>query len=369
VDIGVLGTSRKANERRVPIHPAHLAALPEGVRRRLVFEHGYGAAFGTDDAALAARAGGVASRAELLAEAHAVVLLKPDPADLLAMRPGAALWGWPHCVQQRAVVQAAIDRRLTLVAFEAMFEGGRGGRHTFARNNELAGYAAVLHAFQVRGLDAYFGPPCRAVVLGLGAVGRGAVRGLRAMGVGEIVACVPEGEPLDAPGLRVVRVRRSAADPARMEVADTGAPLLETLLGADVIVNAVLQDPARPVMFADAPDLGRFAPGTLLLDVSCDEGMGFAGARPTGFDAPFRDLGPCLYYGVDHTPTHLWASASWAISEALGPHLATLAAGPAAWAACPTVGPAIAVEAGVVRDPAILAFQGRDAGYPHAITV
>ena len=65
-----------------------------------------------------------------------------------------------HCAQQRAVTQAAIDRKLTLIAFEDMFVWGpRGqiGRHTFYKNNEMAGYCAVLHALQLKGIDGHYG--------------------------------------------------------------------------------------------------------------------------------------------------------------------------------------------------------------------
>lgn len=360
--LGVIATCAKPHERRVPIHPEHLDRLPGALRARLVFEAGYGAAFGWPDA----RLGAVAPRADLLAGADVVLLLKPDAADLAARPAGSALWGWPHCVQQRAIAQAAIDRGLTLGAFEAMFEPGPDGApaHTFRRNNALAGYAAVLHALALAGVDGRYGRPRRVVVLGAGAVARGAIEGLRAHGFDDVTVCLPEGEAAPA-GCAVVRVRRDAADPTRMIRAD-GAPLLELLLGAEILVNAILQDPLRPVVFLGAADAEGLAAGALILDVSCDAGMGFAFARPTSFDAPTFRVGPATYYGVDHTPSYLWDAASWAISEALLPHLGTIAAGPAAWAADPVLGAAIAIERGVVRDPAILAFQGREAVPPHA---
>ena len=40
--------------------------------------------------------------------------------DLAELRDGQVLWGWPHCVQDAELTQLAIDRRLTLIAFEAM---------------------------------------------------------------------------------------------------------------------------------------------------------------------------------------------------------------------------------------------------------
>ena len=106
---------------RLPIHPRHLDRIPPELYPALRFERGYGRRFGVGDDALAERCGGLLDRDELLATAELVVLPKPQPEDLRAMREGAVLWGWPHCVQQGEVTQVAIDRRLTLIAFEAMF--------------------------------------------------------------------------------------------------------------------------------------------------------------------------------------------------------------------------------------------------------
>ncbi len=52
---GVIGTSKKTDERRVPIHLDHLSRLSEEVRHQLVFEAGYGIPFGMDDVELAGK--------------------------------------------------------------------------------------------------------------------------------------------------------------------------------------------------------------------------------------------------------------------------------------------------------------------------
>jgi len=49
MNIAVIGTSRKENEKRQPIHPKHIAGIPENVRAHLYFEKGYGLPFGTSD--------------------------------------------------------------------------------------------------------------------------------------------------------------------------------------------------------------------------------------------------------------------------------------------------------------------------------
>ena len=88
-------------------------------------------------------AAGIRTRAALFAECDVIVLPKPTAQDLAEMRTGQILWGWPHCVQDATITQLAIDRRLTLIAFEAMNHwtgDGAFNLHVFHKNNELAGY-------------------------------------------------------------------------------------------------------------------------------------------------------------------------------------------------------------------------------------
>jgi alanine dehydrogenase len=73
------------------------------------------------------------------------------------------------------------------------------------------------------------------------------------------------------------------------------------------------------------------------------------------------------YYAVDHSPSYLWNSATWEISEALLPHLDTVLSGPAAWNSKDTIARAIEIRDGTVLNPAILAFQQREDAYPHAV--
>ena len=132
------------------------------------------------------------------------------------------------------------------------------------------------------------------------------------------------------------------------------------------MVNCVLQDTDAPLMFVTTGDLGAFAPGSLIVDVSCDEGMGFSWARPTSFAEPMLTVGNNVhYYAVDHSPSYLWNSATWEISEALLPHLRPVLAGPRAWDANETIQRAIEIRDGVIHNPRILSFQHRSPDYPH----
>ena len=104
------------------------------------------------------------------------------------------------------------------------------------------------------------------------------------------------------------------------------------------------------------------------MDVSCDEGMGFYFAKPTTFKEPMFKVGKIHYYAVDHTPSYLWNSASWEISNSLIPYLPIVMGGPASWKESETVRRAIEIRDGVVQNPKILSFQNRSAAYPHLFT-
>jgi alanine dehydrogenase len=129
----------------------------------------------------------------------------------------------------------------------------------------------------------------------------------------------------------MVQFEQDAADPGRCHaLCGSGrVPLAAFLAEHDIVVNCVLQDTDAPWMFLTADDLHSFTPGSLIVDVSCDEGMGFSWARPTSFAEPMITVGNDVhYYGVDHSPSYLWDSATWEISEALLPHLRPVLAGP-----------------------------------------
>ena len=72
------------------------------------------------------------------------------------------------------------------------------------------------------------------------------------------------------------------------------------------------------------------------------------------------------YYAVDHSPSYLWNSATWEISQALLPYVSTVLSGPEAWNANETIKRAIEIRAGVIQNADILAFQHRKADYPHS---
>ena len=374
--LGVIGTSAKENEHRLPLHPDHLATLDADLRARIRLEHGYAERFGVPDGELAPLVAGFASREELLAESEVVLLPKPQHADVAALGHGTVLWGWPHCVQDPVVTQIAIDRRLTLVAFEAMnhwTRDGHVGLHVFHKNNELAGYCSVLQAMELAGITGDYGRELSAVVIGFGATARGAVTALKAHGVHDVAVLTTRGVAAVGSPIHSVRIRQFDHHPDEPRVSHVitergRMPLAPYLAENDIVVNCTLQDTAAPLTYLRTEDLAGFRRGSLIVDVSCDEAMGFSWARPTTFDDPVFEVGDGVsYYAVDHSPSYLWNSATWENSAALLPFLRPVLEGPSSWAADETLSRAIEIRDGRVVNPAILAFQGRAEAPPHAL--
>ncbi len=374
--IGVIGTSRKTDERRYPIHPEHLLRIPENLRKQMVFEQGYGTAFNVSDEYIATLTGGIASRSEILTHIGTAIIAKPVLADLEEMREGGTIWGYAHCVQQHEITQAAIERKLTLIAFEDMYvwsPNGNVGRHTFYKNNEMAGYCAVIHALQLKGIDGHYGDQRKTIIFSFGAVSRGAIYALKAHGFRDITICIqrPDHEVreeiLDC---HYVKVREGVEGEARMMVVEhdgTNRPLGDLISEADIIVNGTYQETAHPVNFVIESEAECLKPNSLIIDVSCDEGMGFFFAKPTTFKNPLFRYNNTDYYGVDHTPSYLWESATRSISAALIVYLQTILKGALQWQKDETIRRAINIEQGIIKNTAILAFQNRENIYPYNV--
>lgn len=370
--MGVIGHARKENEKRAPIHPDHLERIDEGLRQRMVFESGYADRFGYDDAWLAERVGAVTGRDSLFERSDIVLMPKPTEADFDSFREGQILWGWPHCVQGGPITQLGIDKKLTMIAWEAMhlWRGDLWDLHVFHLNNEIAGYAGVLHALSLRGITGHYGSYQKACVIGFGSVGRGTIHALQGLGVNDITLFTQRpghtvGQPI--PSVKHWQYARTGEGTACHVALDSGdMPMAQALGHFDIVVNCALQDTDAPMMYVDEGELDQLRRGTLIIDVSCDEGMGFSFAKPTSFEDPAFLVGDhCMYYAVDHTPSYLWNSATETISEALIPFIPVVMGGPDAWGEDATIRKSIEIRDGVIVNPKILSFQNRDGAYPH----
>ena len=370
--VGVFGISRKKQEKRVPIHPDQLDWIAHEVRSHLLFEEGYGLPFGMTDVELAALCGGVLNRAQLFQQCDIALLAKPVQEDFDDMKEGTIHWGWPHCVQQRTITQTAIDRKLTLIAWEAMHRWSTHGDwqlHIFHKNNEIAGYAGVHHAMNLMGIDGNYGPNRKAVVISFGSVSRGAIRALQARGIQDITVFTQRHYFLVADQMAGVNYyqfdENEEGKLMSLHPDHQSSPFVEELKDVDIIVNGMLQDTDHPLMLVQEYQNDQLKPGCLIVDISCDEGMGFSFAKPTNFEAPIFKAGHVFYYAVDHSPSYLWNAASWEISNSLIPYLPIMMGGPERWEESETIRRAIEIKDGIIQNPKISSFQKRSNEYPH----
>ena len=143
-------------------------------------------------------------------------------------------------------------------------------------------------------------------------------------------------------------------------------PLADLISQSDIIINGIFQDTDQPINFVTEEESSCLKPSSLIIDVSCDEGMGFFFAKPTTFEKPMFKVGMVDYYAVDHTPSYLWESASRCISASLIPYIPTVLAGSETWQQNETIRRAVNIETGVIQKSTILSFQQRHPSYPHA---
>ena len=172
----------------------------------------------------------------------------------------------------------------------------RSPRYARLRSQQrLAGYCGVLHALQLVGVDGAYGPPRSALILGFGSVSRGAAFALRGRGFTDLTFLTQRPPHLVRDRLFGARHRQMkrgrTAEEGLREVDRNGdeRPLIEALGEADLIINGTLQDTDAPLMFCRPGEEDRLRPGSVIIDVSCDRGMGFPFAvRPLSKSPPSR---------------------------------------------------------------------------------
>jgi N5-(carboxyethyl)ornithine synthase len=275
-DVGFVTTS-KENERRRALTPTDAARTRHP--GSLLFESGYGLALGFNDEDYVAAGARVVSQAEAWGCPVVCSMKTPEPREVLLLGEGQTIFGWMHAVQSRGTADMLVDRRMTAVAWEDMFEGSR---HVFCRNNALTGEAGVMHASLCWGRTV---GGLKAAVLGYGNVGTSAARTLERMGA-EVTVYKREDE----------------------------ATFRREFGRFDVIVNAVLWDVLRSGRLLWREDLARMKPGSAIFDFSCDDNLEIETTRGTTIADPVYVVDGILHYAVDHVPALVWQTASESIS-------------------------------------------------------
>ncbi len=311
--------SRKENEKRIALLPEHI----DNIRNcgLLFLESGYGHDFGISDAEYASHGVNMVSREEALTK-DIICDPKVGDAEYLGSLHNQLVFGWIHAVQNREITEKIISGENTAIAWEDMYQCGR---HIFWRNNEIAGEAAVMHAYLLHGIFPY---NTKVAVLGRGNVARGAIKILNFMGA------------------NVVTYDRRTENLFREELPEY-----------DVVVNAILWDTSRKDHILYRNDLKRMKRGGLIIDVSCDRNGGIETSNPTSIDKPIYNVEGIAHYVVDHTPSLFFKTSSYEISKQVSSFIDFLIED--TFEANPVLRNAIAIRDGVIIDKRINSFQNR----------
>lgn len=309
--LGIIGRSFKENEKRLPIHPADFQKIPIEFREYIFIDKNYGINFGYGDEQLKPYIGGILTKDEIYNYCDVILVLKYTKPDYVKMGMNKICWGWHHLVQNEGNVDIILNKNITAISIEQMFDGGK---YILEENRLMAGYASVMHAFQLKGITGYLSNAnYKVAVLSHGFVGRGAVDALKALNINNIDVYTKR-DP------SYIDESEKREDVRYMKYVDSNDKWKETLMKYDIIINCVLQDPLNPIMYLKYSDLVDMDKNKKLyiIDISCDKGMGFDFAVSTTFDEPILHITDNVdFYGVDHSPSVFYDTVTRRISEKL----------------------------------------------------
>ena len=248
-----------------------------------------------------------------------------DPSDLELVRTGSTLCGFHHlAVAPRETVERLMELEITLVGYEVVAERD-GSLPVLVPMSEMAGQMAVQIAANLlqnepggRGIllgDVPGVPPPTVLVLGEGAVGTSAARQAAAAGAHVIV--------VDA---ELRRLRRLAAAVPGAVTAVAGLDRLERFTAiADVVIGAVLVPGGRSPFLVTEGMVRGMKRGSVVIDVSIDQGGCIETSRPTSLPDPVFRVHDVLHYCVPNMTANIARTASRALTSAALPYVAHLA--------------------------------------------
>lgn len=277
--------SHKNGERRRALIPQDIIANVRNPRQ-LFFEAGYGTSIGISDEEYRSVGCNVVSRAEALT-CDVITDVKLGDADYLdEISPNKILCGWAHAVQNIPFTSNILSNNHTVIAWEDIFENGR---YIFYRNREVAGEAAIMHAYRYCGKMPY---DTKVAILGNGQTAKGALRVLHGLGA-----------EVDVYNRKLEKLFR------------------EMMYDYDVLVNCVMWDTNRTDRIIYKDDLKKMKPGTLIIDVSCDPYLEIETSHPTSIDDPVYVIDGVIHYSVDNTPGMFPITITKVLSEGISRYI------------------------------------------------
>ncbi len=346
-------------EFRVSVTPAICGLLVKQGHRVLVQQRA-GEGAGYPDAQYAAAGATIVASADDAWAAELVVKVKqPLPPEYLYLRPELQLYTYLHLAAEPELTRLLVERGVSAVAAETV-QAADGSLPALAPMSEIAGkmtlQVAAYYLSKYGGgigklLQSVVGvPPGHVVVVGGGTVGTAAAR--MALGVGASVTVMDRSH-------RRLTYLEEAIGGHLVTMLSNDASLAEMLPQADVVVGAVLVPGGRAPKVISRDLVKTMQPGSVVIDVSIDQGGCLETSRPTHHSDPVYIEEGVIHYCVVNMPGIVPRTASHAYASASYPYVAQISAvGVRKAATDPAIAAGVNVFGGQVTYPAVAAALG-----------
>jgi alanine dehydrogenase len=358
-----IGTPKetKDNENRVGITPAGVAAL-RAAGHEVIVERGAGAGCDFSDADYAASGAALGTADEAWSAELVVKVKEPLEAEYPRLR-GQIVFTYLHLAGVApALTDALLASGTTAIAYETV-EDERGRLPLLAPMSAVAGsmaplvggyYLAKFNGGRGTLLGTVLGTPHGEVaIIGDGVVGRHACAVASALGARVTV---------------FGRRREHAAAFERHEavryVLSTEEAIAAQLPKVDLLVGAVLLAGARAPHVVSEAMVATMPQGSVIVDVSIDQGGCIATSRPTSHSSPVFVAHGVTHYCVTNMPGAYPRTATVALTDATLPYVQRLAdRGLAALAADPGFAKGVNTHAGRIRSAVVAEALGLKSRY------
>ena len=317
----------KVDEHRVALTPAAVDVLTTD-GHEVIVESGAGAgSLIADDEYAAVGATIVATAPEVWGGVELLCKVKePQEHEFELLADGTVLFTYLHLAAYPAVAEALVDAGVTGIAYETV-EMPDHTTPLLAPMSEVAGRMAAQVGARLlekreggRGVLMGGVPgtrPANVVVIGAGMAGGNAATIAHGMGAAVTVF------DLDPDALR--RFDRDWHGTMQTRMSNP-LELREAVLDADVVVGAVLLPGAKAPRLVDRATVAAMRPGSVLVDISIDQGGCFETSRETSHSDPTYIVDEVVHYAVGNIPGAVPRTSTYALGNATLPYLRDLAA-------------------------------------------
>ncbi|MFI0417110.1 alanine dehydrogenase [Spongiactinospora sp. 9N601] len=331
----------KDNEYRVALTPAGAHEFVRHGHQVLIErEAGTGSAIPDDDFA-AAGAVIVSSADEVWGQADLVLKVKePVAEEYHRMRKGQVLFTYLHLAASAPCTTAMLESGITGIAYETVQTAG-GFLPLLAPMSEVAGRLApqvgAYHLMsQGGGRGVLMGGvsgvhAARVVVIGAGVAGMNAA--VIALGMQSEVLLLDK---------NIDRLRQAdiVYQGHCQTIASNAYEIERAVREADLVIGAVLVPGARAPKLVSNDLVARMRPGSVLVDISIDQGGSFEDSRPTTHADPTYRVHDSVFYCVANMPGAVPHTSTYALTNVTVPYALTIA--DLGWRAALRADPALA---------------------------